>query len=139
MKRSGRCLCGAVRLSAEVAATTHGACHCGMCRRWCGGAPFFFTSVSDLTFEGEENLNRFASSDWAERGSCKKCGTPLFYFFKPAKIYSVGVGAFDEASEFQLNEEIFIDDKPTGYALAGEHPRLTQAEVLAKFGAKPLG
>jgi hypothetical protein len=29
--------------------------------------------------------------------------------------------------------EIFVDNKPAGYAFAGDHPRLTEAEFLAQF------
>jgi hypothetical protein len=131
---SGRCLCGAVAFQAEGVETEHHACHCGMCRRWSGGAPFFGASVAAVHFTGEEHLGRFASSSWAERGFCKLCGTTLFYFLKPAQQYTLSVGAFDDVAPFQLAREIFIDHKPGGYALAGEHPRLTEREILAEHG-----
>jgi hypothetical protein len=104
-----------------------------MCRRWSGGAPFFATDARGVIFEGSENLARYASSDWAERGFCKTCGSNLFYFLKPAQTYAMSVGVFDDASPFQLVREIFIDQKPDGYALAGDHPRLTEAETMAAF------
>ncbi len=132
MMRTGRCLCGAVTFEAEVDEAHHGACHCGMCRRWCGGAPLFTVSTTRATFQGEDRITRYASSEWADRGFCGACGTALFYYFKPAKLYAMAVGAFDDAAAFELREEIFIDDKPGGYAFAGDHPRLTAAEVLAK-------
>jgi hypothetical protein len=110
------------------------ACHCGMCRRWCGGSPFFCVSVKSVTFEGDENLGRYSSSDWAERGFCKSCGTTLFYFLKPASLYSMSIGAFDDVTPFALTREIYIDHKPAGYDLAGDHPRLTEKEVLAEHG-----
>lgn len=106
-----------------------------MCRRWSGGSPFFGASASSVTFEAAESLGRYDSSDWAQRGFCRACGTTLFYFLKPAGTYSMSVGAFDDATPFHLESEIFIDHKPDGYALAGDRPRLTEAEVLAKFGA----
>ena len=46
----------------------------------------------------------------------------------------MSVGAFDDATPFELTREIFIDHKPAGYALAGEHPRLTEREILAEHG-----
>ena len=130
----GKCLCGAVRFHAEGLETDFHACHCGMCRRWCGGSPFFCASVKSVTFEGDENLGRYASSDWAERGFCKSCGTTLFYFLKPARQYSMSVGTFDDVTPFKLTREIYIDHKPAGYGLAGDHPRLTEREVLAEYG-----
>jgi hypothetical protein len=35
----------------------------------------------------------------------------------------------------KLGKEIFIDEKPDYYALAGDHKRLTGAEAFAEFTA----
>lgn len=131
---TGRCLCGAVTFEAEGIETSFHACHCGMCRRWSGGAPFFGAMAKSVRFGGESSLGRYVSSEWAERGFCKACGTTLFYFLKPASLYTLSIGAFDDAASFRLEREIFIDHKPSGYALAGDHPRLTEREVLAEHG-----
>ena len=133
---TGKCLCGAVKFPAVDVSFNHSVCHCSTCRRWTGGGPFFGTRNKGVTFEGEENIGRYASSAWAERGFCKTCGTTLFYFPKPAGTYSMGVGTFDDPSPFRLASEIFIDDKPDGYAFAGDHPRLTAEETFAKFAPK---
>jgi hypothetical protein len=93
----------------------------------------FATRAQGLELEGEENLERSDSSEWGQRGFCRKCGTNLFYFFKPTQQYIVSIGAFDEAGTFSLAGEIYIDSKPASYALAGEHERLTEAEFLAKY------
>jgi hypothetical protein len=77
--KSGGCLCRAVRFVAEGVEMEHHACHCGMCRKWAGGAPFFGAAVQSVVFSGPE-LVRYASSEWAERGFCRVCGTSLFYF-----------------------------------------------------------
>jgi hypothetical protein len=136
---SGQCLCGAVRFTATHVETQHHACHCGMCRRW-SGAPFFGATVGGVVFEGVEHLARYASSDWAERGFCRRCGSSLFYYPTPTETYTMCVGAFDDASAFRLTREIFIDQKPQGYALAGDHQRLTEAETFAEFAAaNPVG
>ena len=104
-----------------------------MCRRWSGGSPFFASVCEGVVFEGEDQLGRFTSSPWAQRGFCKACGTTLFYFLVPAQKYMMSVGAFDEQSQFQLVREIFVDHKPPGYAFAGDHPRWTEAETLARM------
>jgi hypothetical protein len=131
---SGHCLCSAVKYTAEQVETHHHVCHCGMCRRWAGG-PVFGASASGVVFDGEQNISRYASSEWAERGFCRQCGSHLFYFLKPASQYILCVGSFDDAAAFALSGEIYIDHKPSGYTLAGDHPRLTEAEFLAKFQA----
>ena len=130
--KTGKCLCGAVSYQAADAETHHHACHCSMCRRWASG-PVMAATVTSVQFKGEENVTRYRSSDWAERGFCRTCGAHLFYYLVPFQAYLMCVGSFDEPAEFSLTSEIFVDEKPAGYAFAGEHPRLTGAEVLAKY------
>jgi hypothetical protein len=134
--RTGGCLCGGVRFTAERIETHHHACHCGMCRRWAGG-PLFVTAAEGVSFEGADNLGRFDSSDWAQRGFCTRCGSNLFYLLKPAGQYFMCVGALDGAQDFRLDREIYIDHKPPGYAFAGDLERQTEAEVLAAFSGSP--
>lgn len=134
---NGRCLCGAVTFSVEHVEPEHGACHCGMCRRWAGGSPFFAAPSQGVKFGSEESIGRYESSEWAERGFCKKCGTLLFYFLKPKQAYMMSVGAFEDNAGFELVREIFIDRKPPGYALAGDHPRWTEAETMARLAPPP--
>ena len=129
---SGQCLCGAVRFTAKEVETHHHACHCGMCRRWSGG-PAFAASADGVAFEGEENIVRYDSSDWAQRGFCRHCGGSLFYYLKSADQYLIYVGAFDEPKNFTLASEIHFDHKPEGYEFAGDLPKLTEAELLAQF------
>jgi hypothetical protein len=132
MISSGSCLCGAVTLAASrVDAGVH-VCHCSMCRRWCGG-PVFATQAGEVTFTGERHIQVYASSGWAERGFCSRCGSALFYRLKETGDLMVSVGLFDDQSAFTLASEIFIDDKPPGYAIAGDHPRLTGEQFLASL------
>lgn len=130
---TGKCLCGAVEFSVDAVDPHHHACHCDMCRRWAGG-PLLAATVTNIRFRGGENLRRYASSDWAERGFCGICGANLFYRLIEADSYYVPVGVFDDQQAFSMIGEIFYDAKPPGYAFAGDHPRLTEAETLAKFG-----
>ena len=131
-ERTGGCLCGAVRFTASDVETNHHACHCGMCRKWSGG-PMLAAMTGAIRFETSDALARYESSTWAERGFCRRCGSSLFYFLKPTGQYSVAVGAFDDPTDFRLAEEIYVDHQPPGYAFAGARPRLTEAEVLARF------
>lgn len=133
LRMSGRCLCGAVTFTVENVQTQFHACHCGMCQRWSGG-PLMAAEAEGIRFEGGENVAVYDSSEWAERAFCKRCGTGLYYRLKPQDLYSVPVGVFDDPAPFRLAGEIYTDAKPKGYDFAGEHPRLTEAEVLAKFG-----
>ncbi len=132
MSATGKCLCGAVTFAAEnVDAHVH-ACHCSMCRGWTGG-PMLAATVSGITFTGDEHIKRYASSDWAERGFCAECGSNLFYHLKDPGMYMMATGLFDDAGQFSLAGEIYVDEKPAGYDFAGEHPRLTGEEFLASL------
>lgn len=134
-KLEGKCLCGAVRVRMTPPDRHVEACHCSMCRRWGGGAFLSLKLVTDPDIEGAEHVVRYASSDWAGRGFCGRCGTHLYYFYKPRAGYSFAAGLFEGADGFDLAEEIFIDEKPGYYKFAGERERLTGAEVMAKSSA----
>ena len=132
MDATGHCLCGAVTYTAKDVQTDINSCHCGMCRRWNGG-PAFAAMVGKVTFEGEENITRYQSSEWAERGFCKRCGANLFFRLKEQDHYVMWMGSFDDQTPFNLVGEIFIDEKPPAYNLAGDHPRLTGEEFMASL------
>ena len=130
---SGGCLCGAVRFTAAPASHNYGICHCDMCRRWTAG-PFMAIECGDtVKFESDADLALFASSAWAERGFCKKCGTSLFYKLAGKDEYIVSTEAFDDTSDFQLVSEIFIDEKPAHYSFANNTRKMTGAEAMAAF------
>lgn len=137
MSATGKCLCGAVTFTAENVDPHVHACHCSMCRGWTGG-PMMAASVGSVEFTGEDKIKRYQSSDWAERGFCAECGTSLFYHMKAPSTYMMATGCFDDAEQFSLAGEIYVDEKPSGYDFAGDHSRLTGAEFLASIGA-PTG
>ena len=131
----GRCLCGAVSVSASVSHRDLGACHCDTCRRW-GGGPLLAVECEDqVTFTGEAHIGVYASSDWAERGFCKQCGTHLLYRLREQPFYAIPVGLFDEQAGWQLNREVFIDQKPAYYCFAQSTLQLTGEELFALHGA----
>lgn len=131
MNATGGCLCGAVRFTAESVGTDVHACHCSMCRAW-SGAPAIVAFVDGIKFEGGE-IARYASSSWAERAFCPKCGSSLFYKLNSSERHYVSMGAFDDQSQFRLADEIYVDEKPPGYDFVGDHPRMTREEFLASL------
>lgn len=132
MAATGKCLCGAVTFTADDVETHVHGCHCSMCRSWSGG-PLLAASVGSIEFQGGEHISRYDSSAWAERGFCARCGSNLFYRLKEADRHIVCIGAFDDQSPFELVGEIYIDEKPPGYAFAGDHPRQTGEEFMASM------
>ncbi|SQI43307.1 Uncharacterized conserved protein [Leminorella richardii] len=129
----GRCLCGSVGITAGKMSRHVGACHCGMCRKW-GGGPFLAVDCgTEVTFSGEEHIGVFRSSEWAERGFCKMCGTSLFYRIVDGQQYAVPIGLFDDAESLVFDIQVFIDRKPDYYSFVGEMQMMTEAEVIAMY------
>ncbi|MEO9461269.1 MAG: GFA family protein [Marinomonas sp.] len=134
-KLEGHCLCGSVTIEMTPAKPHLEACHCEMCRRWCGSAYIAVQGSDDVRFTGEEHISRFKSSDWAERGFCSKCGSNLFYNFTPTGSYSFLAGLFDDVGGMTLGEEIFVDEQPDYYAFKQDTHRKTGAEINAEAKA----
>jgi hypothetical protein len=136
MERTGRCLCGAVAFTAKDLKPTIAACHCGMCRRWTGG-PLLALGGCDVVWSDDDSISTYKSSDWAERGFCKVCGTSLFYrFTAPGPHHGqihLAFGTLDDQSGFDMNLEYFIDIKPDAYEFVGNRKKMTEAEVFAAF------
>ncbi len=133
VEKTGNCLCRAVRISAKTPNTNVGACHCGMCRKW-GGGPFMTVDCgADVSFEGEESISVFDSSEWAERGFCKKCGSHLFYRLKQYKRYFIPAGLFDDDVSFIFDHQVFIDKKPSFYSFSNKTSDMTEEEYFAKY------
>ena len=133
----GSCLCGAVQITAKPVDNNVGACHCGMCRKW-GGGPFMEISCgTEVTFDGEESITVFDSSDWAERGFCSKCGSHLFYRLKHNKEHQMPIGLFGDGQDLVFDMQVFIDEKPPYYSFAEKTKTMTGAEIFAMFGAPP--
>ena len=128
---NGHCLCGAVNFSSP-AATEIGACHCEFCRRWGGGPLLAVHCGPDVQFRGSEYIGVYASSDWAERAFCKRCGTHLYYKLLSTGEYFVPAGAFD-TDDFEMASQIYIDKKPDYYAFANQTPMLTEKQVNQKY------
>lgn len=143
----GRCLCGTVRIEAEpdiggLAEGGLGACHCGMCRRWTSSA-FVEIASKPGTVKVEGPVKVFQSSEWAERAFCENCGSPLWYRItaggQDQGQYQLSAGLFDNAADLKLKLEVFIDKKPDGYAFAGKHRTMTEAEIIAMFAPQEKG
>lgn len=133
---SGRCLCGEVTVSLTPAKTSLGACHCEMCRRWTGSA-FVTIGAAPGSLSVTGPVRTFKSSDWAERSFCGTCGSTLWYHLviPGHQAHFVAAGLFDDAGGLTLDDEIYIDSKPAGYGFAGDHKRMTKAEVEATFAS----
>lgn len=132
-RMQGECLCGAVRITANEASHSVCACHCETCRRW-AGAPFMEVGCGQaVTFDGEEHVAVYASSDWAERGFCRQCGTHLFYRLKSTGEHMVPVGLLGDSDALKFEKQVFVDEKPAYYRFENDTQNLTGPELFALF------
>ncbi len=131
----GQCVCGKIQVQARSDNLSASACHCKTCRRWGGSAFMEIECGQAVTFTGEEYLSVFSSSDWAERGFCKNCGSHLFYRLKGTGQHMVPVGIFDDGYDVAFEKQVFIDEKPAYYSFANKTNDLTGAELFAQFNA----
>jgi hypothetical protein len=107
-----------------------------MCFKWGGGPLFAVECESDVQFEGADKISTFNSSDWAERGFCRECGTHLFYRLEQEDHYAIPIGLFDDGNQWMLSEQIFIDEKPPFYSFAETTKNLTGAQVFAQYSGE---
>ncbi|MFK7751670.1 MAG: GFA family protein [Sedimentitalea sp.] len=137
---SGGCLCGAVRYTVNKPISEIAVCHCQMCRKHSGGLVLAADlEKGDVTWSGTDNIGVFASSEWAERGFCKTCGSSLFWRMSDGEMLSLSAGTLDSFEGITLTTEIYVDHKPASFSFAGDTNKLTQAEVEAMFASPGEG
>ena len=131
-KMQGSCACGEISLTADQASTEVGVCHCTTCRKLGSGPMFLVDCGAEVTIEGGKNLGLFDSSDWAERGFCKSCGSNLFYKFKENKKYMVSASILNH--EFEFIKQVFVEEQPKYYEFSNKTVKMTGKELFAMFG-----
>ena len=132
MCKNGKCLCGAVRYEGKGEHKGVQVCHCPDCVRWTGGP------LMALEFSGGADISGdvrwFKSSGWAERGSCAICGTAMFWRMQDGSMLTVTAGSLDDvASLGPITEHIFVEHKNDYYDFSDSAPRVTGAELIARF------
>jgi len=78
----------------------------------------------------------FDSSDWAERGFCKHCGTHLFYRLKEPQEYQIPVGFFGDSAAPEFGLQVFVDRKPDNYTFANDTKEMTEAQIYEMYAPK---
>ncbi|MBI1258524.1 MAG: GFA family protein [Chloroflexi bacterium] len=133
-RRTGGCLCGAVRFEAHIPKNEIHVCHCHMCRKLAGGPGFALACDPDIKITGEA-LRWYKSSKWAQRGFCGQCGANLFYKLEPeyGEHFNLSATTLDDENGLKIVKHIYVDSQPDYYEFADDAPRLTQEEFLAQF------
>ena len=123
----GGCLCGKTRFEIVGELRPVVSCHCGQCRRWHGHfAAYTAVGKDRLTITRGESFTWYRSSDQAQRGFCRDCGSSLFWQPDGRNHLAVAAGALDAPSGLQTARHIFVADKGDYYELDGDAERFLQ-------------
>ncbi|WP_138934854.1 GFA family protein [Roseovarius arcticus] len=136
MPHTGSCMCGAAKFSFDAPVTEAAACHCSTCRKWSGGILMAVeVPAEDLKIQAGDTVKVYPSSEWGERSFCSDCGSSLWFrLIAPGPkhgTYYLSMGTLDDTSGITMTHEIFSDQRPEGYAMAGDHTRMTSDEFFA--------
>lgn len=125
----GNCLCGKIEIEIKEEPKTFGACHCLSCRKWTGGVFMSVSGGKALKFSNEDLVGRYSSSEWAERGFCKVCGSNLFFRMKKSDHYFLMLGLFGDDIKPKFEDQHYIDEKPSNYCFSNETKNTTKKEM----------
>jgi hypothetical protein len=130
---TGSCLCGAVHFKATGQLRGVVYCHCSQCRKQTGHY-YAATNVPDenLVIEGPDNITWYRSSDFAERGFCRTCGSALFWKRHDHHYTSVLAGLFDNPTGLTEDCHIFLADKGDYYSVGEGLPKFEKSSPSVK-------
>jgi len=126
-KRTGGCMCGAVRYEStgEPFAVNH--CHCRSCRKH-NGAPVVTLAgfkADQVAFSGDER-KIYASSPGVGRAFCGKCGTPLTWEGDGGDlgaIFEMHISSFDDPEVLVPTAHAFYPERIPWFDIADNLPR----------------
>jgi hypothetical protein len=108
-------MCGAVTFTATDVPNEFSSCHCKTCLRWVGNAyKGVNVPTENIVFSGGENIRTFASSAFAERANCTKCGSAIWWKLTAGPYVgktSISLGLLDDTDGMVLSSELFVDFK----------------------------
>ena len=110
---TGGCQCGALRYAFYAPAENAHVCHCRMCQRASGGLFAALAGAAPENFAWTRGVPAFfASSNLAQRGFCRTCGTPLSFKYQlpNARIYTT-IGSLDHPESIALVKQYGIESR----------------------------
>ena len=109
----GKCHCGAVRFTVESGVGVIN-CHCRDCQQMHGNYNAMLAGpATNVTFESDETLTWYDSSESAQRGFCSHCGSRLFK--RAGDRMMVSMGSLEEATGLRTMKNIWLDSKGDWY------------------------
>jgi hypothetical protein len=122
---TGGCLCGAVRYEVRATHREGYYCHCRMCQLAFGNTRAAFINVrKDEVRWLASAPTYFASSTFARRGFCNRCGTPLSFGYLESERMDLSVGSLDDPTAFTPIAHFAVETRIANWhvddGLAGE-------------------
>ena len=126
-RKSGSCLCGAVKFEVNGPLKQVIGCHCTMCRKQTSHFLAFTAAWNDhFKLTEERSLKWYRSSEHSRRGFCGECGSMLFFATDGDDKLSIAAGALDGTTDLKLAAHIFVADKGDYYALEDGCPQYAE-------------
>jgi hypothetical protein len=110
-RRTGSCLCGAVRYEIVGPLPAPSACHCAQCRRQHGALGVYTLAPTErYKIIGGRHIAWYESSPGIRRGFCKVCGSKLFWERADSGQLDVVVGTLDAPTGLKIEKNIYLAD-----------------------------
>jgi len=108
----GGCLCGALRYRAAPTHREGYYCHCRMCQLAFGNTRAAFVNLrKDEVVWTQGTPGYFASSAFARRGFCGRCGTPLSFEYLDSQRMDLSAGSLDDPSAFRPTAHFAVESR----------------------------
>ena len=121
---TGGCLCGAVRYEVKGPLRDVVNCHCSMCQRLHGNfGPHSKARKVNITITNHTGLAWYKTSEMAQRGFCRICGSSLFW--EPFDLDATGIiaGSLDGPTGLKTIGHIFVAEKCDFYEITDGLPQ----------------
>jgi len=142
IKRTGGCMCGAVRYVASGEPFSVAHCHCHSGRKHTGGPVVTLAGYlkKQVTFSGSERAF-YESSPGALRAYCSQCGSPLTWEGDGGDlgpIVELHLSTFDEPEAVPPTAHAFYPERLPWFDIADDLPRYEGfAELSTLLGHGP--
>ncbi len=128
----GSCLCRGVVYEIDGPLRQIVGCHCVQCRKTSGHHVAATQGHgANLRFSADDGLTWYRSSETAERGFCRTCGSSLFWRRFENDLVSICAGTLDNGDDLKIVCHILADTPGAHYEINDGLPQIAQAELAA--------
>ena len=121
---AGGCLCGAVRYEAKGSLRGVVNCHCSMCQRLHGSfGPYSKAPKVNITVTSDTGLTWYKTSDIAQRGFCRRCGSTPFWEPFDLDATAIVAATLDDPSQLKTIGHVFVGEKADFYDITDNLPQ----------------